>query len=373
MVVSSISTESNRKQAAVSRVLILATSTTPPASQMSIDSGERPRIDYLDLQSRLSADVIDFSSYEFPPYRLMATPDRLSRLAWGQAIYALRHWRDYDTVYSLSEDVGLPLAFLLRLRGGAPRHIMIAHNLLSPRKVPLVRLMGVMDRFHRIVVLSRAAVSGIVATYKVDPARVVFRMDAIDEAFWRPRPGVRPVPGFVLSVGRARRDYTTLVEAFGGLPATLHIQGGSQWAMARRPDRDDRSPLPANVELGEQLSYCELRASYERAAFVVVPLQRGAHHSAGSVAVKEAMAMGKAVIVASDGGLEDYVRDGETGIIVPASDVFRLREAIKSLLADPAWAQRMGRNGRALLEREMRYDVKIDWLAALADGESVRV
>lgn len=362
---------SERKRSGMSRVLILATSGTPPASQRSIDARERPRIDYLDLQARLSADLIDFSAYKSVPYRLMAKPDRLSRLAWGQAIYALRHWGDYETVYSLSEDVALPLAFLLCLRGIAPRHIMIAHNILSPRKVPLVRLMGVMGRFNRIVVLSRASVSGLVATYKVDPARVVFRMDAIDEAFWRPRSGVRPELGFALSVGRARRDHATLVEAFRGLPARLHIQGDSQWQMARRTGGVGRSSLPANVEIGDHLSYRELRDLYERAAFVVVPLQPGAHHSAGSVAVKEAMAMGKAVIVASSGGLEDYVRDGETGIIVPAGDVSRLREAIKSLLADPAWAQRMGRNGRAVLEREMCYEAKIDWLAALADGEPV--
>lgn len=78
--------------------------------------------------------------------------------------------------------------------------------------------------------------------------------------------------------------------------------------------------------------------------------------------------MGKAVIVASAGGIDDYVRPNETGIIVPAGDAARLREAIECLLADPARAEAMGRNGRALLEREMRYADKIEWLASLATG-----
>lgn len=360
-------------QANAPRVLILATSVTPPMAYREIDAARRPRIDYLDLQARLNADVIDCSTYEPLPYHLLATPDRLSRLAWGMAINAVRHWRGYDTVYSLSEDVALPLAFLLRLRGLTPRHIMVAHNLLSSRKVPLVRLMGVMGCFQRIVALSRAAASGIATTYGVDPAAVTFRLDAIDEAFWRPCADARPEPGFVLSVGRARRDYPTLVEAFRGLPAHLRIQGGSQWPVARRTGGAARSSLPANVEIGGDVSFGDLRGLYERAAFVVIPLQPTAHHSAGSVAVKEAMAMGKAVVVASNGGLEDYLRDGETGIIVPADDSRRLREAIASLLADPDVAQRMGRKGRAVLERDMRYEDKIDWLASLAAGEPVAI
>ena len=348
--------------------LILATTRTPTDASIEISRNHRPRIDYLDLRSRLNADLIDFGVYDRPPYRWLERFDRISRLAWGQALYAVRHWDAYETVYSLGEDVGLPLAFLLRLRGLAPRHIMIAHNILSPRKVPLLRLMGVMDRFDRIVVLSRAAAVGVAATYGVKPENIAFRMDAIDEGFWRPRPGITPETDLVLSVGYARRDYPTLVDAVRGLPLRLRIQAGSQWPGAYRGGDVGRKTLPGNVEIGSYLSYGDLRALYERAAFVVIPLQSGAHHSAGSVSVKEAMAMGKAVIVAAGGGIDDYVRPGETGIIVPAGDVARLREAIECLLADPARAEAMGRNGRALLEREMRYEDKIEWLASLAAG-----
>lgn len=349
------------------RTLILATTTTAATAAQEIAAGERPRIDYLDLQARLDADVIDFSTYDSAPYRFLKWSDRLSRLAWGQAFHAMRHWLDYDVVYSLSEDVGVPLAILLRLRGLTPRHIMVAHNILSPRKVPLFRLSGVMNLFDCIVVLSSAAALGVAAAYEINPEKVAFRMDAIDEMYWRTRPGIQPEPGFVLSVGQARRDYPTLVEAVRGLPLRLCIQAGSQWSMAYHDDVGSKA-LPENVEIGGYLSYCDLRALYERAAFVVVPLQRGAHHSAGSVSIKEAMAMGKAVIVASGGGIDDYMRPGETGIIVPAGDALSLRKAIETLLADPAQALAMGRNGQAYLASRMTYEAKIDWLAAMAAG-----
>lgn len=349
------------------RVLILATTATPPRAGDEITAGTCPRIDYLDLQVRLEADLIDFNIYQRTPYRWLERPDRISRLAWGQALYVLRHWNNYDVIYSLGEDVGVPLAFLLRLRGVRPRHIMVAHNILSSRKVPIIRAMRVMDRFARIIVFSSAAVDGIATTYAVKPERIALTMDAIDERFWHPDPDVAIESDFMLSVGRARRDYDTLLAAVDGLPLRLRIQAGSQWHVEYKGRTGDH--LPNNVEVGDYLSYVELRALYGRAAFVVIPLERGAHHSAGTVSIKEAMAMGKAVILASDGDESDYVNEGETGLCVPAGSPAALSGAIERLLSNPDLARRMGANGRVVLERKMGYDAKIDWLVSLAAPE----
>jgi glycosyltransferase involved in cell wall biosynthesis len=242
---------------------------------------------------------------------------------------------------------------------------MVAHNILSACKVPIVRAMGVMERFDRIIVFSSEAVGGIVSTYGVRPERISFTLDAIDETFWQPDPQAQVERDYVLSVGRARRDYGTLLAAIEGLPLRLRVQAGSQWYVGYESQAGN-GRLPDNVEIGDYLSYCDLRALYDRAAFVVIPLEVGAHHSAGTVSIKEAMAMGKAVIVASDGGVDDYVRQGETGQLVPAGDPLALRQAIAQMLADPDRTAEMGRSGRALLERKMRYEAKIDWLASLA-------
>ena len=52
--------------------------------------------------------------------------------------------------------------------------------------------------------------------------------------------------------------------------------------------------------------------------------------------------MGKAVIASRIGGLPDIVVDGETGCLVPPGDPQALREAMQSLLDDPARRERMG-------------------------------
>jgi glycosyltransferase involved in cell wall biosynthesis len=59
------------------------------------------------------------------------------------------------------------------------------------------------------------------------------------------------------------------------------------------------------------------------------------------------------VICSRASGQSDVVKEGETGVYVPVGDVQALRNAIERLLAAPDDARRMGRNGRALVERAM--------------------
>lgn len=72
------------------------------------------------------------------------------------------------------------------------------------------------------------------------------------------------------------------------------------------------------------------------------------------VAVIEAGACGLPVVVSDAGGLPEVVRDGETGLVVPRENVPALQAALKRLLLDAALRERLGRNGRAHVERE--YD-----------------
>jgi glycosyltransferase involved in cell wall biosynthesis len=63
----------------------------------------------------------------------------------------------------------------------------------------------------------------------------------------------------------------------------------------------------------------------------------------------EAMAAGCAPIATAVGGIPDVVRDGENGLLVPPRSPQRLAEALASLLADPARAERLGRAARATI------------------------
>jgi glycosyltransferase involved in cell wall biosynthesis len=89
------------------------------------------------------------------------------------------------------------------------------------------------------------------------------------------------------------------------------------------------------------------------------------------LAVVEAMAMGKAVVATTVGGLPEVVAQGETGLLVPSGDAESLAETVVSLLQDPVRRERMGRNGKARVQEQFSLDVSIMQMEQLY-GEVLR-
>ena len=77
------------------------------------------------------------------------------------------------------------------------------------------------------------------------------------------------------------------------------------------------------------------------------------------IAVVEAMAMGKAVVATTTGGLPEVVAQGVTGLLVPPRDVESLAAAVVSLLEDRARREQMGRNGRARAQERFSLDASV--------------
>jgi glycosyltransferase involved in cell wall biosynthesis len=85
-----------------------------------------------------------------------------------------------------------------------------------------------------------------------------------------------------------------------------------------------------------------VQAAIEDAAIVVVP---SLGEGFGMVAL-EAMERARPVVASAVGGLPEIVADGETGLVVPASDAEALAEAIVTLAGDLPKAAAMGSAGR---------------------------
>jgi glycosyltransferase involved in cell wall biosynthesis len=90
----------------------------------------------------------------------------------------------------------------------------------------------------------------------------------------------------------------------------------------------------------------------------------------------EAMERARPVIAAAIGGLEDLVRDGETGLLVPSGESEPLAEAMLSLASDPDRAAAFGLEARRrALERfpedrctERTEEVYRFWLEGRRNG-----
>src|SRR5438128_2029368 len=115
-----------------------------------------------------------------------------------------------------------------------------------------------------------------------------------------------------------------------------------------------------------------IQTAVEQSFAVVVP---SLGEGFGMVAL-EAMERARPVIAAAIGGLQDPVRDGGTGLLVPAGEAEPLAEAMLALASDPARAAAMGRDARRrALERfpedrctERTEEVYRFWLNGRANG-----
>jgi len=75
------------------------------------------------------------------------------------------------------------------------------------------------------------------------------------------------------------------------------------------------------------------------------------------LALLEAMDAGLPVVASRVGGIPEVVRDGETGLLVPAGDSDALAHAMARLLADVDGRRRMGEAGRLRTRRLFRSDI----------------
>jgi glycosyltransferase involved in cell wall biosynthesis len=77
----------------------------------------------------------------------------------------------------------------------------------------------------------------------------------------------------------------------------------------------------------------------------------------------DSLAAGKPVVVNLDGWLRRLVEENDAGVWVPAGNAEGLAGALSSLAANPDRVEAMGRNARALAEREFGRDEMADRLA----------
>ena len=336
--------------------LILATDIVSNDSAEKIRSNTWPRRDYLELARRLGADWMDYSVYQKSGYpQWVRSAEKLLRTDFGLGWAAFACRRQCELYISTSEKVSLPLSLLLLMTPRRPRHLVIISHLTSPRKRWLVRWMGLMRTYDRVVCLASAEKDWVARYFGLAESRLTVIHHGVDHLFYKPE--VSAQRSGVLSVGKAHRDYETLIQAASGLEAQVHIRAASAWYS--RYNSGQQVTLPANVEFIGYMSPHELRSMYAQAKFVVVPLRRTTQYGAGCATVLEAMAMGRAVIASRHPGMSDYVHDGETGILVEPGDVQGLRQAMCYLLDHPEEADRMGARGRQVVEEEFNLDI---WL-----------
>lgn len=172
--------------------------------------------------------------------------------------------------------------------------------------------------------------------------------------------GLPPAPAqpYIFSGGRSGRDYATLFAALQQttIPAVVNA----------RPFNVRGLKVPQNVRLNDLLPADAYRNLHWGARFVVIPLQ-DLDEVVGLIAVLYAMAAGKAVIVSRVSCIEEYVQEGETGLLVPPGDVTAMRTAIERLWTDRETCERMGKQARERFLAEYTFSAFARRVAGVLD------
>jgi glycosyltransferase involved in cell wall biosynthesis len=325
-------------------------------------AGERPRKDYVEVARALRAKVVDRWHMEHRASLLARALFGGGGLTAGPIVEAFARRNDYRHVCVWSDRIGLLVALVYKLTRSRRDLVLISSWLSLGLKAFLLRRAGVHSHLSGIISYSSAQLGIARSELGLPREKLHHELQSVDDRFWR---SDGPGSGnLICSVGFEHRDYPTLFKAVRGLEVEVQLAIGSGDRPAIGLERRllAEGP-PSNVRLGH-FRPLNLRRLYASCRFVVVPLL-DADFDAGVSTLTEAMAMGRAVVVTRTRGQVDLIRDGEEGIYVPAGDVAALRTAIEHLLAHPEEAERMGRSGRALIERNHTLDGYVERVAAI--------
>ena len=274
-------------------------------------------------------------------------------VAQAAVAFSLRHSCRF--VLTWSEPATLLYALLLVLSRSDAPHVSVHCWITKAKKAVPLRLLQ--RGITRLVVPAPTQRRFLLRTLRVPADKVPEVRWPVDVRFWRPDPRRTEL---ISAVGREMRDYPTLVEAVRGLPIPCRIAPGAVRDVANPWLSRLGDDLPDTVTLHD-LRGAELRELYARSRFTVVPLLPGDSDN-GITAILESFAMGRPVICTRTAGQVGVVQDGVNGLLVPPGDPAALRAAVLRLWHDPDECDRLGANGRRLVEQEHTLE---QWTSAV--------
>lgn len=316
-------------------------------------------------------------------------PEFLSNLCSYQRSNSL----SYDLIHShywLSGRAGI----VLSRRWGVP-HIATFHTLAKTKlrarpgeresELRVATEKRVMDRSDAVVVSTVYEKEDLVGLYGMPPHKVRVIPAGVDLELFHPIDKAQARGALGLSEKRVIL-YVGRIEPLKGLDILLK-------AVARLEDRADTrllivggrpgedaelerlKTIAAQLGIADMVSFTgavkqTLLPNYYSAADVfVLPSY---YESFGLVAL-EAMACGTPVVVSRVGGLKSFIRDGETGYLIPWRCPEPFTQRLDMLLSNPALRETMGKAARAKAQQmgwSVVADRMLDFYASIV-GEAV--
>ncbi len=211
--------------------------------------------------------------------------------------------------------------------------------------------------FRRAQIGCVSAFTARSAARSIPGARPFVILNGVDSERFAALPVLNKQGNTILTVGavKPRKGTLTLIQAMPEVCAAIptaqcHIIGSLDLEpvyVASLRAEIERLKLGEVVTLAGRVPMDDLMRAYAEADVFAFPSISDDWKFEGfGLAALEASAAGLPVVAASGSGVEDAVRDGETGILVPPKDSAALAAALIDLLSDTEKRQRMAAAGR---------------------------
>ena len=302
-------------------------------------------------------EVAAFNTGTFPE------PLAFSLRAWDH----LRHRRDnFDLVHDnqclgwglvlLQQRVGFPVLSTIHHPITVDRRLEIAHartlweSFSMRRWYAFTKMQSrVARRMNHIMTVSESSKVDIAADHKVDPEHIHVVPVGVDPEMFRPVPGVRRVPGRIVTTASAdvaMKGLKYLLEAV----AKLRTERNVELVIIGRPAEGGTSAdLFAELGLTDCVSWVHgvsderIVELYSEAEVAVVP----SLYEGFSLPAIEAMSCGVPLVTTTGGALPEVAGShGETCFQVPPGDSEALAAMLGAVLDQPDVRDRVGANGR---------------------------
>ncbi len=332
--------------------------TEPPIRIASISNNPRPGWAWIrDLMGpdfTVAGRPLDWRIYSM---RGASRPEALNRWRAARALARDAAAEPFDLVVSHGPWATAWTEWVASPKKTGARHFAFALNFTDlptgPRKAMMARAFRQADA---LAVFTDAEQRLYADYFKLRPETLIRAPWGVAPPVSAEQPRLIEGPYFAALGGEAR-DYAVLCEAARALPDTRFV------AVARPHSFEGLDP-PANLEVRFNLPFDEAWGVVQHATAALVPL-RSRETPCGLVTLVGAMHLGKAQIVTDAAGAADYLKDGETGLLVPPGDAGALAAAIGRLQADPALAARLGAAAKAEASAHCSEAATVDFFAGL--------
>ncbi len=332
-------------------------------------------------------EVAAFNTGTFPE------PLAFSLRAWDH----LRHRRDdFDLVHDnqclgwglvlLQQRVGFPVLSTIHHPITVDRRLEIAHartlweSFSMRRWYAFTKMQSrVARRMNHIMTVSESSKIDIAADHKVDPEHIHVVPVGVDPEMFRPVPGVRRVPGRIVTTASAdvaMKGLKYLLEAV----AKLRTERNVELVIIGRPTEGSASAdLFAELGLTDCVSWVHgvsderIVELYSEAEVAVVP----SLYEGFSLPAIEAMSCGVPLVTTTGGALPEVAGShGETCFQVPPGDGEALAAMLGTVLDQPDVRDRVGANGRQRVIDQWSWhhtaEQTVDQYRALLDRQTPR-